>query len=83
MNENNKKRLWLAWERQRRTLELAKHFKCKLFALEYQGIKRIPLSILKTISIIISEKPDVLFVQNPSMILVDLDVFTNIFIENV
>ena len=72
MNENKKKRLWLAWERQRRTLELAKHFKCKLIALEYQGIKRIPLSIFKTISLIISEKPDVLFVQNPSMILAGL-----------
>ena len=63
------KRIWIAWERQRRSIELAKKLGCDLFIIEYEGITRYPRSIFKTISILKYTKPDILFVQNPSMIL--------------
>ena len=68
----SQKRVWFTWERQRRSIELAKTFRCKLFIIEYNGFKRYPLSILKTICILKKTKPDILFVQNPSMILATL-----------
>ena len=69
MEIKKKKRIWIAWETQRRTKELAEHLKCRLFIIEYNGIMRFPLSIIKSIKILIAENPDKIFVQNPSMIL--------------
>lgn len=66
------KRVWLAWETQRRSVELAGKLGCKLYIIEYEGIIRYPVSIIKTINILIRTKPDILFVQNPSMILAAL-----------
>lgn len=66
------KRIWITWETQRRSIELAKKFGCDLQLIEHKGIMRYPLSILKTVSVISRERPDVLFVQNPSMILAAL-----------
>ncbi len=63
------KRIWISWEKHRRSVELANRLKCELFIVEYCSFFRYPLSILKTISILIKEKPDILFVQNPSMLL--------------
>lgn len=63
------KRIWIAWEQQRRTLELSKCFNCDLFLIIENGLLRYPVSIVKTFLIIRREKPDVLFVQNPSMVL--------------
>jgi glycosyltransferase involved in cell wall biosynthesis len=48
---------------------LAKRIGCELINIEYRGITRYPRSILKTLLILWNRKPDVLFVQNPSMIL--------------
>lgn len=63
------KRIWITWERQRRSIELAKKLKCDLFVLEYTGFMRYPRSIFKTLNILRSTKPDLVFVQNPSMVL--------------
>jgi len=63
------KRIWITWERQRRSIELAKKFNCKLFIVEYEGILKYPRSIRETWNILRSHKADILFVQNPSMIL--------------
>jgi glycosyltransferase involved in cell wall biosynthesis len=63
------KRVWIAWETQRRSLELAKILKCDLFVIEHEGFFRYPVSILKTFAFLIKSKPDKVFVQNPSMIL--------------
>ena len=65
----HQKRIWIAWERQRRSLELSRCFQCKLFLIIKKGVLRYPYSIIKTLLIINQERPDVLFVQNPSMIL--------------
>ena len=66
------KRVWITWENQRRSLELAKKLGCDLFVIEYNGLLRYPKSIYKTIAILLRTKPDILFVQNPSMILAAL-----------
>lgn len=62
-------RIWITWEYQRRSIELSKHFKCKLFVIQYKGWLRFPLSLLSTLKILIKEKATVVFVQNPSMLL--------------
>jgi glycosyltransferase involved in cell wall biosynthesis len=63
------KRAWITWETQRRSIELAKKFGCELFIIEHKGFMRYPKSIFNTLLILMKTKPDVLFVQNPSMIL--------------
>ena len=69
MKNIKNKRIWISWEKQRRTIELAQHFECLLFIIEHHGLARFPLSILNTIKVLKSEKPEILIVQNPSMIL--------------
>ena len=63
------KRIWITWETQRRSLELAKHFDSNLFIIEHQGPNRYYKCFLETISILRRENPDLIFVQNPSMVL--------------
>lgn len=65
----SQKRVWLTWEHQRRSIELAKRLGCELFIIEYNGLLRYPKSIFSTITILRNNRPDILFVQNPSMIL--------------
>jgi len=69
------KRVWITWETQRRSIELAKKFRCELFVIEYKGILRYPKSIIKTLSLFGSTKPHIVFVQNPSMILATVACF--------
>lgn len=64
-----KKRIWITWETQRRSIELSKQLNCELFIIEHSGLPRYFKSIKRTLQILISRKPDILFVQNPSMIL--------------
>jgi glycosyltransferase involved in cell wall biosynthesis len=63
------KRVWITWETQRRSIELAKKFGCELFVIESKGIFRYPKCIISTLSVLRSTQPNILFVQNPSMIL--------------
>lgn len=67
-----KKPIWITWENQRRSIELAKHLGCDFYIFEYKGVTKYLKSIVKTITTIFSKKPDVVFVQNPSMILATL-----------
>lgn len=66
------KRIWISWEKQRRSIELSKRLGCKLYIIEKSGLFRYPYSIFKTILILIKERPDLFFVQNPSMFLATL-----------
>ncbi len=50
-------------------MELAKIFDASLFIFDYQGMMRYPKSIIRTCCVLWLNKPDILFVQNPSMIL--------------
>jgi glycosyltransferase involved in cell wall biosynthesis len=65
-------RLWIAWERQRRSVELARRTKCDLVVLDWRGWSRYPRCILATCGIILRRRPDLLIVQNPSMLLAAL-----------
>jgi len=63
--------IWIAWEKQRRTTELAKEFKAKLYQLDYKLPRtfRYLICIYKTLKILKKERPKYLFVQNPSIFL--------------
>ncbi|MBA2882999.1 hypothetical protein HNR65_003356 [Desulfosalsimonas propionicica] len=67
--QRNKKRIWIAWERQRRSIELARTVGAKLYIFDVEGRSRYPVCIAKTLYTLFKEKPHFLFVQNPSMIL--------------
>ena len=71
MGEHNIKKIWIAWERHRRTIELNKVFSCRLFILEstLPRIIKHPILSLQTCKILHREKPKILFVQNPSFVL--------------
>jgi glycosyltransferase involved in cell wall biosynthesis len=71
----SRKRLWITWENQRRSVELARHFGCDLALLDYTGIMRYPRSLWKTCAILYKKKPGMLFVQNPSMFLATFACF--------
>ncbi len=63
------KNIWITWERQRRSIELAEAFNAELFIIDGNGFTRYFVCLWKTLRIICANKPDNLFVQNPSMIL--------------
>lgn len=66
-------RLWITWERQRRSLELAQVFGCELAVFDARGLLgRYISSVVKTVWLVVRRRPSVLFVQNPSMILAAL-----------
>ena len=66
-------RIWITWERQRRSLELAKRLGCELHLLETGApyLLRALLLGLKTLRIL-SRRPGVVYVQNPSILLAAL-----------
>lgn len=63
--------IWIAWERQRRTTELAGAFGVPLFRLLHGGSRwlRYPVLAVHTLGILLRRRPRVLIVQNPSLIL--------------
>lgn len=69
---NRIERLWIAWERQRRSEELARRFGCVFHAFDIKGLRRYPVSIAATVALLARHRPRYLFVQNPSMILAAL-----------
>lgn len=62
-------RIWITWEKQRRSIELAKKFNCQLFVFEENGALRYLTTFIKTVKVLIKFRPKYLFVQNPSMVL--------------
>jgi len=69
------KAIWITWERQRRSIELAKAFGAKYFELlkASDDIPSVPIRYLllsvKTILIVVRERPRIIFAQNPSIVL--------------
>lgn len=76
------KSIWITWERQRRSIELANVFNTKLYILESSllfALRYILLSI-RTLLILIKDKPKIVFSQNPSIVLAALlCIFKKIF----
>jgi glycosyltransferase involved in cell wall biosynthesis len=67
-------RIWLSWETQRRTVELSRKFNAQLHILETskKGVPRYLVLTQRTIRTLLTCKPEIVFVQNPSVILATL-----------
>lgn len=81
--------IWVSWENQRRSIELAKSFNAHLHILntplDTVSIPLIKYLLLcaKTLLLLINTKPKIVFAQNPSIILASLIcVFKGIFHYN-
>lgn len=64
-------KIWITWERQRRSIELASEFGCKLFILESDRgiIIRYIICLTSTLVVLLKNRPKIVFVQNPSLFL--------------
>ncbi len=67
-------RIWVTWEEQRRNKELSKALHAAFFELKeidrIDGkITKYSMGIIKTIAIILHQKPKLVFCQNPSIVL--------------
>ncbi len=64
-------RIWLTWEVQRRNRTLSKKLDATLYELisKKRGLARYAELIVKSYQVLINEKPRLLFVQNPSLVL--------------
>lgn len=64
-------KIWITWENQRRNHSTSKELGFKLYEILCDSSRyvRYPISIYKTFQIIAREKPEVVAVQNPSLIL--------------
>jgi len=65
------RKLWIAWQNHRRTSELNKVFQLDLVIYESNlpRIIKYPYLVLKTWNLIRSSRPELLLVQNPSLVL--------------
>jgi glycosyltransferase involved in cell wall biosynthesis len=64
--------IWVAWEKHRRTSEIARVFPdMHLFQFEYDAPRLVRYFVLlaRTSKVLLKEKPDIIFVQNPSLVL--------------
>ena len=63
--------IWITWQQHRRTEEIGRHLGIRIIVITSRFAKWIkyPSLVARTIAIIISERPKVLIVQNPSMVL--------------
>jgi hypothetical protein len=63
--------IWLTWERQTRNLSMAEHLNAEYIELTYSGLRlvRYLLLSIKTLLIIRERKPQIIYFQNPSIIL--------------
>ena len=70
------KKIWITWETQRRNITLSKALGAKLYQydLNMHRLVRYPLLTLLTLWTVLWQRPQILFVQNPSMLLAFLAV---------
>ena len=66
-----KKSLWITWEKQRRAQALSREFKTYFheIILTKRGIIRYVYLCFYTLKLILKEKPDILYIQSPSIVL--------------
>jgi glycosyltransferase involved in cell wall biosynthesis len=64
-------RIWVTWEKQRRNHTISQALNCRLFEfdLRYRRFLRYPVSLVLTLVTFLKERPAVIFVQNPSIVL--------------
>lgn len=79
----HRKMIWITWEIQRRNMEIVKSFggvQLYQFDVKASRPKRYLLLGIKTLRIICNERPEIIFAQNPSIVLTVLVLlFKNIF----
>lgn len=77
------KSIWITWEVQRRNRELSKAFCAEL--VEISELQRLPkwmkylFGFFETLKVLRSKKPDIVFCQNPSIVLSFLVVVVGLF----
>jgi glycosyltransferase involved in cell wall biosynthesis len=71
------KSLWITWEFQRRNLGISSALGWQLAQIDIKGpmLKRYLFSLWKTFLIVLDKKPDVIAVQNPSIVLAVFAMF--------
>lgn len=78
-----KKALWISWEKHRRSQSLAARLGVPL--IEFESSKKRwlkhPLFVVKTLALLLRERPGLLFVQNPSVVLTLLAIFCKPFFQ--
>lgn len=64
-------RIWVTWEKQRRNATIASALNCRLFEfdLRYHRFLRYPIALVLTLVTFVKERPSLIFVQNPSIVL--------------
>jgi len=69
-------KVWISWERQRRTVELSAFFEADLHLIICDGnfLVRYLKSSFATILVLLKKRPKIFFVQNPSIVLAALAV---------
>lgn len=69
-------RIWISWESQRRNRSLSPYARAKLFELDLNLAwwRRYPVAIRQTLAIFSREKPQIIFSQNPSLVLAILSI---------
>jgi glycosyltransferase involved in cell wall biosynthesis len=70
--------MWVSWNTHRRTTGLCSAWNLPLHVVAAEGrpLRRWPGQALKTIALLRRYKPDILFVQNPSLVLTVLAILT-------
>jgi hypothetical protein len=70
MSESQSK-VWICWENHRRSRELAKGLDAEfcLFSLNASRFIRYPYLIFRTVFFVLNKNPDIVFCQNPSIVL--------------
>lgn len=78
------KRIWITWEIQSRNRNLSARVGASLNELVFKGSRalRYPTLIARTAMTIFRNRPSVLFVQNPSMVLAFFAVYTRWFFRS-
>lgn len=72
-----KKKIWITWENQRRNRTLSQELNADLFEIinKRGRVFRYLICTVQTFKIINEKKPDILFVQNPSLALTLISIF--------
>jgi glycosyltransferase involved in cell wall biosynthesis len=80
---NLTRRIWIAWETQRRSITLSGRLGADLHILELEhlGIWRYPLSLWRTARLLWGSRGEIVFVQNPSLILAAFAAFWKRFLH--
>ncbi|MBZ0155118.1 MAG: glycosyltransferase [Alphaproteobacteria bacterium] len=69
--EADRKKIWITWETQRRNESMSRRLNARLyrFDIKRNRLMRYGISLWKTLRVLVREKPALLFVQNPSLVL--------------